>query len=266
MMMAQTLFEELRSRKILLDPHPYAVNIGCGDGLQYEDPVYPLYQSGFRGVAIDAWNHEDLGKNLGSFDVVLRPGTFLSNENVLSILREAGCPERPAFLKIDIDGLDADILRTILKGGLRPLAIQAEVNTEIPPPYAFSVCASDKFKVGSETGFFGFSLSYGVDLLASFGYRFYALDFESPWTHDGLWVDKAVLAEAALPASDPTAAFMARGPFLYHIETATKDMLVSWRTRSDYDVVRSEIWRTMLDASQVKLGHRDVPFELFIST
>ncbi len=266
MMMAQTLFEELRSRKVLLEPHPYAVNIGCGDGLQYEDPVYPLYRSGFRGVAIDSWNHEDLARNLGSFDVVLKPGTFLSNENVLSILREAGCPERPAFLKIDIDGLDADILRTILKGGVRPLAIQAEVNTEIPPPYAFSVCASDKFAGGSEQGFFGFSLSYGVDLLKAFGYRFYALDCETPWTHDGLWVDEAVLEEAGLPPADPTAAFMSRHPILYHIETATKEVLVSWRTRTDRDVVRAEIWRTMLDACKTKLGHTDVPFELFIST
>ena len=158
MMMAQAFFKELASRNMITERVPYAVNIGCGDGLMYEDPVYALYASGFDGVAIDAWDHQDLKKNLGKFNVVLRPATAVYSHNIISVLTDAHCPVAPSFLKIDIDGVDADILRAVLSGGIRPLAIQAEIHTEIPPPYAFSVGSSDKYKPGAEHGFYGFSL------------------------------------------------------------------------------------------------------------
>ena len=264
-MMAQAFFKELASRNMMTERVPYAINIGCGDGLMYEDPVYPLYASGFTGVAIDAFAHQDLHKNLGQFDVKLLPGTPVYTHNIASVLSEAGCPPNPSFLKMDIDGVDADLLRAILESGMRPVAIQAEVNTEIPPPYAFSVCSSDKYRPGSEHGFYGFSLSYGVDLLSAFGYKFYKLDFESPWTHDGLWVHETILARSGLTAADPIAAFMERPAYLYHIEAAPKAVVEAWRTRTDHEAVRNEIWTTMLECSRMKLGHADVPFELYIS-
>lgn len=265
MMMAEALFEKLRTLDVLKERSPYAINLGCGDGLQYEDPVFPLYRSGFKGVAIDAWNHEALADNLGAFDVVLKPATMLSTDNVVAILRDAGCPANPAFLKIDIDGFDADILKAVLAGGIRPLVIQAEVNTEVPPPYAFSVCWSDKFRPGGEYGFYGFSLTYGVDLLARYGYRFYQLDFETGWTHDGLWVHESILSRAGLPHANPVEEFMRRGPHIDVIKTASRETLESWRTRTDFDVVRNEIWHTMIEASRMKHGHVEVPFELYVS-
>ena len=263
--MAQTFFADLAARGIVVERVPYAVNIGCGDGMEYEDPVYPLYAAGFQGVAIDSYRHEHLEKNLGRFDVVLKPGTSVSSDNIVSVLNDAGCPLNPSFLKIDIDGVDADILRAILQSGMRPVAIQAEVNTEIPPPYAFAVCSSDRYRPGSEHGFFGFSLSYGVDLLEAFGYRLVSLDFETGWTHDGLWVHETILARSGLPALDADKAFMERPAYLYHVEAASKEALTAWRTRTDRVAVRNEIWTTMLEACRLKLGHAEVPFELYIS-
>lgn len=265
MMMAQALFEELASRNIVVERKPYAVNIGCGDGLQFEDPVFPLYASGYEGVAIDAWDHKDLKKNLGRFNVVLRPATPVYTHNIVSVLADAGCPTSPSFLKMDIDGVDADVLKAILLGGIRPLVIQAEVHTEIPPPYAFSVCSSELYRAGGEHGFYGFSLSYGVDLLASFGYRLFKLDFETHWTHDGLWVHESLMARAGLQAIDPRAAFMERPALLYTIESVPKDMVMSWRTRADLEVVRSEIWQAMLECCRLKHNHTNVPFELYIA-
>ena len=265
MMMSQAFFEELAFRNIITERVPYAVNIGCGDGLMYEDPVYPLYASGFEGVAIDAWDHQDLKKNLGKFNVVLRPATAVYSHNILSVLADANCPVAPSFLKIDIDGVDADILRAVLSGGIRPLAIQAEIHTEIPPPYAFSVASSNKYKPGAEHGFYGFSLAYGVDLLATYGYKLYKLDFETPWTHDGLWVHESVMARAGLLAIDPRIAFLERPAYLYHIEAAPKALVESWRVREDYETVRAEIWSVMLECCRVKHGHTEVPFELYIS-
>ena len=265
MMMAQAFFADLANRDVILETVPYAINIGCGDGRDFEDPVYPLYVAGFKGVAIDGWNHQELRANLGHLDVILKPATPLSADNVVAILAEAKCPSNPSFLKIDIDGFDADILRAVLDGGIRPSVIQAEVHTEIPPPYAFAVCASSKYRGGSEKGFYGFSLSYGEDLLSRYGYAFYALDFETGWTHDALWVHRSVLKRAGLSAADPIDAFMSRDAHLYVIETASKETLLSWRVRTDLTTVRDEIWQTMLMASEAKLGHRDSPFELYIS-
>ena len=267
-MMAEELFEHLASRRVQLEKEAYAVNIGCGDGLEFEDPVYPLYAKGFKGVAIDAWPHELLARNLGEFDVILRPATHLTTSNVVSVLREAACPLTPSFLKIDIDGVDAPILESILEGGIRPHVIQAEVNTEIPPPYAFAVGASDRYQAGSEYGFFGFSLTYGDDLLARYGYRFYALDFETPWTHDALWVHSSVMERAGLTPQDPNKAFFDRGPHLYHLymnTSASRELLISWRTRTDHDVVSAEISKIMLEAAVAKMGHADVPFDLYVS-
>jgi hypothetical protein len=263
--MAHSLLNRLRASDVVLESVPYAVNIGCGDGREYNDQVYALYKSGFKGVAIDGQTLPGLDKNLGSFDVFLRPGTVVDTENIVRILTEAECPNNPSFLKIDIDGVDADILRSILKGGIRPCIIQAEINSEIPPPYAFSVCSSEGFIPGGEHGFYGFSLSYGNDLLERYGYRLLDLDFETRYCHDGLWIHESVAVRAGIAFRDPVEQFMSKPPKLPHVDAASKAEKIAWRTRTDLYEVRSEIWRVMLECERRKLGTTDAPFELYIS-
>jgi hypothetical protein len=263
--MAHVFFNKLHNAGVELERVPYAINIGCGDGHEYNDPVYVLYKSGFKGVAIDAQNPQKLTEHLGAFGIELRPGTPVSTQNVVSILHGAGCPETPSFLKMDIDGFDADILRAILVGGIRPSVIQAEINSEIPPPYAFSVRPSDSYYWGGAHGFFGFSLSYGVDILSPFGYKLVELDFETPYAHDALWAHEFVLAKSGIPAVNPVEAFMAKPAFLPHVDSVTPEEKFAWRTRTDREAVLSEIRKAMLECNRLKHGHTNVPFDLYIS-
>jgi len=265
-LMVETLFARLGEAGIHLGRDRYAVNIGCLDGKDYNDPVYPLYRAGFVGLAIDGLSHPELERNLGGFGVTLRPGVFVYPENVAEVLREGGCPIRPTFLKMDIDGADADVLKAILEAGYRPLVIQAELNSEFPPPIAFSVSSSSAFGPGSNEGFFGFSLQYGVDLLGPYGYALIELDFVTEFTHDALWVERTLLEAAGLSELDARAAFLAEPSCLPHIATVSPPDKEAWRSREDYSRLREEIWVAMLEAGRRKFGHANCPFELYIAS
>lgn len=264
-LMSERLFERFKHMNVAIGERPYAINLGAWDGKTYHDPVYPLYAAGFSGVAIEGQDPPSLSENLGSFDVVLMPSTFIYSHNIADLLHAAKCPLKPEFLKIDIDGCDADILRAILEAGFRPLAIQAEVNMEIPPPIAFSIASSERFIPSAAEGFFGFSLQYGCDLLSVYGYALVELDTETPFTHDGLWIHRSLLEPLSLRELQPRDAFLSVPPFLPHIATASPQEKESWRHRVDYEALRSEIWSAILRAGQRKHGHADAPFELYIS-
>ena len=246
---------------------PFAVNIGCWDGKSFNDPVYPLFEAGFAGLAIDWGDPPELVENLGEFpNVELMPGTFVAPHNICRVLARAHCPAAPDFLKIDIDGMDGEVLAAILRGGFRPRAMQVEVNPEIPPPYAFNVVASSHFLPGGKTGFFGMSLQYACDLLSPFGYSLVDLDFTTDFTHDGLFVpDELIPALAGYGPCDPLESFLAAPPVLPHILGATREEKEAWRTRADRHAVLQEIWVAMLDASKRKHGHTRAPFTLYLS-
>lgn len=244
---------------------PYAVNIGSWDGKSFNDPVYPLFQAGFVGVAIEWGDPPELGGNLGEFaGVLLMPNTYVTPDNICTVLAAANCPVAPEYLKIDIDGMDADVLAALLRGGYRPGALQVEVNPEIPPPYAFNVIASAQFVPGGATGFFGMSLQYACDLLSGFGYSLADLDFATEYTHDALFVlDALVDALAGYAPLDPRQAFLDAPAVLPHILGASHEVKESWRTRRDRRTVLEEIWAAMLDAGQRKHGHTKAPFTLY---
>lgn len=239
--------------------HPYAVNIGSGDGRSFNDPVYPLFADGWNGLAIEWGDPHALHDNLGRFPGVrLLTGTYVTPTNIRRILTEADCPTAPDLLKIDIDGCDADVLTAILRAGYRPRALQVEVNPEVPPPYAFSVVACADFLPGGPTGFFGMSLQYACDAVAPFGYRLAELDFTTPYTHDALFLQAA-------QGLDPRAAFLAAPVVLPHILGASREEKLAWRTRADRYHVLQEIWIAMNDANQRKHGHGRVPFTLYLA-
>lgn len=247
-----------------LPEHPYAVNLGSWDGFSFNDPVYPLFAAGFRGVAVEWGDPPELAEHLGGFPgVTLRPRTYLTPASVCRVLAAAGCPTAPEFLKIDIDGMDGDVLQAVLAGGYRPGAIQAEVNPEIPPPLAFNAMASEHLRPGGPTGFFGMSLQYAVDLLAGFDYVLVDLDFQTEYTHDALFLPRGQLGQYA--ALDARAAFLAAPPVLPHILGASTAEKMAWRTRADRRRVAGEVWTAMLDASHRKHGNNLAPFTLYIA-
>jgi hypothetical protein len=265
-LMAKALFDRIASSGIALHNPPYAINLGCGDGVSYFDPVYPLFASGFTGLAVDGGNIPSLVDNLKCFPVTVRPATWIFPDNIVDILRSAGCPPNPEFLKIDIDGIDAPVMSELLRGGIRPLAIQMEVNPEIPPPFAFSICAKDGYHPGGQTGFFGCSLSYSADLLDRYDYGLIELDFTTEWTHDALFVHRSMFAwRIGIEELDPREAFLSQRPILSSLKTTPTDQKLAWRTRTDFAHVRDEIWTALMKACESKHGHTDVPFELYIS-
>ena len=251
-----------------LSATPYAVNIGCWDGKSFNDPVYPLYLEGFAGVAIEWGDPPELAENLGGLEgVTLLPNTYVTPASICSVLTKAGCPAVPDFLKLDIDGMDGDVLAALLAGGFRPLALQVEVNPEIPPPYAFNVLASTYLRPGGATGFFGMSLQFACDLIEPFGYTLVGLDFDTEYTHDALFVrEELSTAFPGLEPIEPRAAFLSAPEVLPHILGADLARKQSWRRRPDRHVVLQEIWEAMLDAGERKHGHTGAPFTLYLSS
>jgi len=264
--MAKRLFDRIAEAGISLHREPYAVNIGSGDGKEFNDPVYPLYISGFSGLAIEARDVPALGQNLGHLPIVLRPKTLINPDNIVAILREAHCPPNFEFLKVDIDGFDAAVTAAILAGGFRPLVIQLEVNSEFPPPIAFSVAPHPKYVPGGQTGFFGCSLSYAADLLGRYEYELIQLDFMTKFTHDSLFVRREMLSWGlgvkSLASRD---AFLAEIPLLPHLDNVRAEQRLAWRTRTDFEAMRDQIWTALSEANEKKHGHREVPFELYLS-
>jgi hypothetical protein len=265
-MMAKALFEKIADSGVRLRSPSYAVNIGCNDGIAANDPVYPLYQMGFSGLAIDGQSHKSLKDNLGQFPVVLRTNTYVFPTNVISIFQEAGAPPNMEFLKIDVDGCDGPILDAILKGGVRPLVIQVEVNSEIPPPIAFSVCPHPKYVPIGRTGFFGCSLGYVCDLVSTYDYALVDLDFETQWTHDALFVHRSMLSWGlGIAELNPREAFLSQPPLLPHLDCVSREIRLNWRTKTNYSQLRDEIWCALTNANELKHGHQEVPFELYIT-
>lgn len=265
LLMAHKLFNELYRRRHILEISPYAINLGCGDGISYNDPCYALYISGFSGIAIDAQSDFRLTDNLGKLSIDLLSGVIISTKNICQILHKYKCPSNPSFLKIDLDGIDAAIIQSILNGNYRPYVIQAEINPEIPPPYAFSVKESDFFYPGFGHGFYGFSLAYGVDLLNKYGYTLIQLDFETEYTHDGLWLRNDLINSLGIIPMHPFDIFLSKKPALYHIDAIDKGRLMSWRDRNDFENVLFEISNTLHECAFRKHGNRYAQFELYIS-
>jgi hypothetical protein len=72
-------------------------------------------------------------------------------------------------LKIDIDGYDLDVLRTILQK-YQPRIIIAEYNEKIPPPIHFEIKYRDNYQ-WDESHCFGFSLSAGKQVMDKYNYK-----------------------------------------------------------------------------------------------
>lgn len=170
----------------------YAVNLGAEDGKSCNDPVYPLYAMGYDGLAVEGIENPLLAVHLPREGVSKVTGIFITPDNILQMLHEADCPLDCEMLKIDIDGYDGAILRTIIEGGYRPKVITMEVNPEIPPPIAFCVDYDPNYRIkddeGNIGGFYGVSVAYLTQFLQPYGYRLVDVDFVTPWTHDATLV------------------------------------------------------------------------------
>ncbi len=247
----------------------YAVNFGAGDGISYNDPVFPLFAMGYGGLAVEGENNSELGANLPSNKIVKLTGTCVRPENIGGILKNANCPQSPDFLKIDVDGYDASILNSILQLGYRPKVLQIEVNPEFPPPIEFFVHYDPKYRVLDKQrkigGFYGVSMEYVVKTLDNYGYRLAHIDFVTEWTHDITLVHSDfsdIVSEIVGPEIQQKSSreiFLAHPPCTPHFKEYGFDSL-AWRHREDYGNLLVEIWDACLFSSLRKHQGRTRPF------
>ncbi len=246
----------------------FAVNLGAGDGVSCNDPVYPLYQAGYAGLAIEGGANAALAVNLPSPTIRKLISTFITPANIASLLSENGCPLDPDFLKLDIDGYDGPVLRALFEAGFRPKVLQLEVQPEFPPPLAFAVhyhpeyrCVDDRNKV---SGFYGASLAYMAALGRQFGYFAAQIDFITAFTHDVTLVDRryAALVQSrfGIVERPDRELFLAHPPGYSHFQENGVDSL-PWRAIEDPHALLATAW----DAAGVACGQkhgRSLPFHL----
>jgi hypothetical protein len=146
----------------------YIIDIGVSTGVS-TDPIYQfIIDNNYKGLCIEG-NSEHiplLKKNISStFDIY---NGYITPLNILDIFYNYNVPISIDLLKIDIDGYDLEVIRTILTV-YRPKVIIAEINEKIPPPILFEV----KYITDYEWDYshcFGFSLSSGEKVMNANNY------------------------------------------------------------------------------------------------
>lgn len=258
----------------IAEAHPaeanrYAVNLGAGDGVSCNDPVFPLFQAGYAGVAIEGGDNAALHANLPAPAIRKLTRTFITPDNVAALLAQAGCPAEPDFLKLDIDGYDGPVLRALFEAGIRPKVVQLEVQPEIPPPVAFAVHYHPDYRcIGRDervSGFYGASLAYMTDLGRRFGYFAAQIDFVTGFTHDVTLVDRRYAPVAAarfgLVERPDRELFLAHPPGFSHFRENGVDTL-PWRGLADPHALLASVWDAADIACRHKHDGRLLPFHL----
>ena len=162
----------------------FAVNIGARDGRDH-DPVYPLFEQGYAGLAIEAeprW-HDVLAKNLAqvnSSEQVSIAIQRVSPVNLEVLFRKFRVPRDFEALKIDIDSIDLPILQTILRSGYSPKILMIEVNHDIPPPFQFHLEYDPQCECRDQRGAYGASVDAVFREAFLRGYSLIAMEFFNP--------------------------------------------------------------------------------------
>ena len=149
----------------------YVINMGAADGKSFSDPCYPLFRAGYPGVAIDRIDSPILRENLPQDNVTILTETVLRPQNVASILKKVGCPKRPLMLKVDVDGIDGDLLISTLNARFLPDFFHIEIQPEFPPGIHFSVKYHRLFEAKNGWGgFYGLSITAAEKIARAYGY------------------------------------------------------------------------------------------------
>lgn len=171
-MSEQIRFEDYVNLSTLLEENKYVIDIGAQDG---PGPVYELFtKKNFSGLCIEG-NSDSYGRLCNNLPQpnVNKHLEFIHPYNALQIFEKNKVPKEPFVLKIDIDGFDLIILRTLLPK-YRPMFVVAEINEKIPPPIYFETLYTPLYQWGTNH-FFGFSLQTAYDVLPQYGYKIVSL-------------------------------------------------------------------------------------------
>ena len=143
--------------EIISDKNNFIIDIGAGGNLE-ESPVGKLLTSDkYRGVCFEPHplKYPILREVINNKYLLCTD--FVTPPSVLQLFDKYNVPTSPDILKIDIDGYDLEVLRTIVKK-YQPKIIIAEINEKIPPPILFEVLYKESY-AWDQSHFFGFSLS-----------------------------------------------------------------------------------------------------------
>jgi len=144
----------------------FAINIGANDGRE-RDPTYSLFsQRGYRGLVVegDEYWRPALERHLAPWNtsggIKMHIGRAMPS-TVAGTMQDNNMPRDVDALKVDIDSVDLDVVRALLKAGFRPKVISVEINADIPPPFRWEVSYSasfpDSFPHITNNGIFGAS-------------------------------------------------------------------------------------------------------------
>lgn len=140
----------------------YAVEIGAGDGKRLDgyhrplDPIWPLFESGFGGLAVESnqvFDHQHVKSSSddppmtyasGKLSSALASANASGNvriawaratpTNVAELLRAHATPLRFDALNVDVDGDELPLIEAILTAGFSPATIALTINPDVPPP------------------------------------------------------------------------------------------------------------------------------------
>ena len=102
-------------RENIKQEHSYFVDIGAGDGIDMSN-MYLLAKDGWRGVSIEAdeLRFAQLSQTYRSLPKISLFRTFVTQSNILNILKSANIPTNFQVLSLDIDGADLYIAESLL--------------------------------------------------------------------------------------------------------------------------------------------------------
>lgn len=162
------------------------VDIGAHNGVTFSN-TYPLFKSGWSGLLVEC--NKGRFATLSHFYRLMSEAslacTFVTPENVVSLLKGFNIPEKFDFLSIDIDSYDYFVLEALLSS-FRPSLIVAEINEVIPPPLKFAVNYDPDFKLDLTQRFYGQSLAQLHALCERYDYHILSMRYM-----DVVIIDKA---------------------------------------------------------------------------
>jgi len=172
-------------KKYVIDtivPNRYFVDIGAGDGIT-DSNTSQLVVAGWSGMFAEMDDRKcnalkvNYGHDSKRFYLCLEKITPL---NIVMHLKKAGIPVNFAYMSVDIDGFDYEIVSAIFSGGFFPRVITVELNEMIPPPISFYVRYTEKYQY-TRSWFFGCSLQAYCELMSRNGYQLVDLNYNNAY-------------------------------------------------------------------------------------
>ncbi len=151
----------------------YVIDIGASVGAGVAHPI--LCDTAYTGVAIECNpnNRELLEKAIKNPKVNVHIG-YATPDSIVSIFQKYNVPREPDMVKIDIDGYDLQVLRSVLSA-YKPAVIYAEINEKIPPPIEFEILYNPSYAWdGSHC--FGCSIAAADKVMTANNYAIVCID------------------------------------------------------------------------------------------